>query len=247
MDSFEWCNDFSRQHYNKFLQRKKQMAGAKAPTFLPHEPVGFFQAPAQSNLAVCKLETPLRAKYVTLKISTLADHMGLTLEHISLKALHAAHPLGAIIGTPAAAAKIKEIVMQLRAGASWGEEKKDEKQADPMSSAGSKAADGKELVVSGGGSAGTPNTKGWRLDQDEALVALLQMLASRLGVSPMAFDAIMLQPSEDDLARFKTVAPVPLDAMRARVAVLKYMNRLVTPLLFFVDVSVFEDEARYYR
>jgi len=264
MDSFEWCNDFSRQHYNKFVQRKKQMTPAgKNTVYLPHEPVGYFQAAQSSNLAICKLDMPMRAKYVTLKISTMADHMGLALEHIGIKALPGAHPLGSIIGTPAAASKIKEIVLQLRAGAFWGTDKQQKADAaaaaaavkNPMASA---AADhpGKDLVPSGAdapkkpedaAAAAAPVPAGWRLEMDEALVALLQTLASRLGVSPMAFDAIMLAPTDDDLARFKAVGTTPLDAMRARISLLKYMNRLVMPLLHYVDVSVYDDEAKYYR
>src|SRR6185437_11667904 len=93
--------------------------------------------------------------------------------------------------------------------------------------------------------------KGWRLDMDESLCSLLQSLAGRLGISPMTFDAIMVTPTEDDMARHKPLSHpppgVPLDAMRARIALLKYMNRLVTPLLHYVDVSVYEDEAKYYR
>lgn len=80
----------------------------------------------------------------------------------------------------------------------------------------------------------------WTLPMDEALVALVQKVANRLGLSPNSLDAGTLNLSPDLLARFKLLQGVSLPALRARFAVIKYLNRLVTPLLDFVDLRSVE-------
>lgn len=35
--------------------------------------------------------------------------------------------------------------------------------------------------------------------------------------------------------------------MRARISLLKYLNSLLTPLLHYVDVTVYENEERFYN
>lgn len=44
-------------------------------------------------------------------------------------------------------------------------------------------------------------------------------------------DAVMLRPTADDLIVFKLLAHVHPDEVRARFALLKYLNKVVTPLL----------------
>ena len=100
---------------------------------------------------------------------------------------------------------------------------------------------------------------------DAAIVAFAHTAAARLSVAPTDFDAVMLlvcvrlrtrahlvtsnqieshhmncpaQPTEDDLIRYKVLAGVPPTLLQARFALLKYLNRLVTPLLNYVDITV---------
>lgn len=82
----------------------------------------------------------------------------------------------------------------------------------------------------------------WTLAHDEELVSMVQTLCQRLGVEPVTLDSIMLNPSQEDLIRFKLLADVPLSTMRARFAIIKHLNRLVTPLLHYVDIRVYQSK-----
>jgi hypothetical protein len=76
---------------------------------------------------------------------------------------------------------------------------------------------------------------------DEALVSLAQAFAARFGMPTVALDCMMFQPTEEDLSRFKTLQMSSLVDLQSRFALVKYLNRLVTPLLHYVDVSALED------
>ena len=182
------------------------------------------------------------------------------IEHISFNAMHGEHPLGSIIGTPLADARMREIVEQLRAGCSWGAktdprkllELEDTRPAREQKQVA--GADTKEVDLASEDLKTTDRDRieGWSLPRDESLVALLQTMASRLGMPPNSFDAVMFNPSNADRSRFSNLVPVPVDAMRARVAVLKFLNRLLTPLLHYVDVRcvvmlVLRHEAQFPR
>jgi len=82
----------------------------------------------------------------------------------------------------------------------------------------------------------------WSREMDECLVNLVQSLCSKLGVSPIALDAAMLSPGPDERMRFKLLEQAPVNTLRARFAILKYLNRLVTPLLHYVDIRLYEKE-----
>jgi len=82
----------------------------------------------------------------------------------------------------------------------------------------------------------------WTLEMDEELVSLVQGMCNKLGVGPISLDAIMLNPGPDDLMRFKTLKDVPVHVLRARFAIIKYLNRLVTPLLHYVDIKMYEKD-----
>jgi len=68
-------------------------------------------------------------------------------------------------------------------------------------------------------------------------VALAQAVALKMGVPPSQLEAVMLQPTPDDFLRFKALAGVPLNVLQGRFGLLKYLNRLVTPLLNYVDLT----------
>ena len=79
---------------------------------------------------------------------------------------------------------------------------------------------------------------------DESLVLLVQTLCTKLGVSPTSLDAIMFNPSAELLSRFKSLENQKLAAIRARFALVKYLNRLVTPLLHYVDIRLYESSGK---
>lgn len=84
------------------------------------------------------------------------------------------------------------------------------------------------------------NDSGWTLRMDEDLVSMVQTSCNKIGIEPVSLDAIMLSPEPDDLIRFKSLEKTPLDVLRARFALIKYLNRLVTPLLHYVDIRVYQ-------
>jgi hypothetical protein len=47
------------------------------------------------------------------------------------------------------------------------------------------------------------------------------------GISPVTLDAIMFSPGPELLSRYKVPEDKPLSLLRARFAVIKYLNRLV--------------------
>ncbi len=80
-------------------------------------------------------------------------------------------------------------------------------------------------------------------------VNLVQTYCIKVGVLPTSLDAIMLQPAQEDMMRFKTLEKllddkkVDLNALRGRFAIIKYLNALVTPLLEYVDIKLYEKES----
>jgi len=82
--------------------------------------------------------------------------------------------------------------------------------------------------------------KRWTLQQDEELVSMVQTLCSKIGVQPSVLDSAMLSPGADELIRFKSLADLPTTVLRARFAIIKYLNRLVTPLLHYVDIKLYK-------
>jgi hypothetical protein len=78
---------------------------------------------------------------------------------------------------------------------------------------------------------------------DSSLVALVSVLCSKLGVEPSSLDAVMLHPTSEEKMRFKAIETTPIHQLRARFAIIKYLNRLVTPLLSYVDIRMMTEEA----
>mgnify|MGYP000369979948 CR=1 FL=1 len=74
-------------------------------------------------------------------------------------------------------------------------------------SVASSESDGKTNAVIAAGAASvaaaTVVLAKWTQLQDEALVTLVQSLATNLGITPLSFDAIMLNPTQEDLSRYK--------------------------------------------
>lgn len=69
-----------------------------------------------------------------------------------------------------------------------------------------------------------------------ALVQLAQQVALRSGVDVMNLDIVLLSPSTDMLHQFGLDAFSDQE-VKARFCLLKYLNRLVTPLLNYVDIT----------
>lgn len=63
----------------------------------------------------------------------------------------------------------------------------------------------------------------------------------RLDVASL--DCLMLSPRPDDLVRFKLLQGLDVRSLQSRFGVLKYLNRLVTPLLNYVDIAVVTDSS----
>ncbi|ETO26164.1 ubiquitin protein ligase [Reticulomyxa filosa] len=82
----------------------------------------------------------------------------------------------------------------------------------------------------------------WSLPMDEALTEMSQMVATRLGVEVTTLDAVMLIPNKDDVNRFKRLITVESEELQGRFAIVKYLNKLVTPLLHYIDVTLFADD-----
>eukprot|EP00455_Lapot_gusevi_P027145 TRINITY_DN2870_c0_g2_i2.p1 TRINITY_DN2870_c0_g2~~TRINITY_DN2870_c0_g2_i2.p1 ORF type:complete len:1706 (-),score=731.31 TRINITY_DN2870_c0_g2_i2:147-5264(-) len=198
-DSFEWCADWNEPQFQRFMERKKSLAQLSKP----HEPIAFATNPLSSNRVVVKLDAPVRGSFITLKFTSLSN---LTIDRVKFNVIHGSHILGHLMGSPAAEAKIKELIQLLKAGAA--------------------------------------RTDLWSLSLDENVVALVNALSSRLSMPPMSVHAVMLTPTTEDLARFKPLASIPLTIMQGRFALIKYLNRLVTPLLHYVDVGAIEEEAK---
>ena len=87
------------------------------------------------------------------------------------------------------------------------------------------------------------NNKVWNLTMDEILTEMSQIIADRIGVGISSLDCVMLKPTENDLSRFKKLKHLSTDAMQSRFSIIKYLNKLVTPLLHFIDISLFQDNS----
>lgn len=160
-----------------------------------------------------KLEPPVRGKYIIVKIGTVGGTASFDIERIEFDCIHGLHPLGHLIGSPEADTKRDELLKELRTGIEdIGDEKTDVGKA------------------------------GWSLELDETIIILAQTVARRIGVKAVSLDSVMLNPTPDELVRYKKLDGVPLNLIQGRFAVLKYLNRLVTPLLHYIDVSLFSDE-----
>eukprot|EP00475_Leptophrys_vorax_P015607 TRINITY_DN2190_c0_g1_i1.p1 TRINITY_DN2190_c0_g1~~TRINITY_DN2190_c0_g1_i1.p1 ORF type:complete len:1987 (+),score=619.90 TRINITY_DN2190_c0_g1_i1:517-5961(+) len=149
----------------------------------------------------------------------LADTSSINVEYVQITAIHGAHPLANAIGDADIDSKIKEYRDSIKQGGDWTVTEQDK-------------ASGK---VS------------WTVEMDESLVAMVQSLATRFGVEPMDLDSIMVAPSKEEMQRYKTILDVPLNAIRYRFSIIKHINRLVTPLLHYVDVTMFESNEDEYR
>eukprot|EP01084_Bolivina_argentea_P274538 467980_1 len=68
-----------------------------------------------------------------------------------------------------------------------------------------------------------------------------QIIANRLSVSPQTLDCVMLEPTKEELKRFKFLN-TDIRLLQSRFALLKYLNRLVTPLLHYIDITLFYDK-----
>eukprot|EP01084_Bolivina_argentea_P239639 402749_1 len=73
------------------------------------------------------------------------------------------------------------------------------------------------------------------------LTEMSQMIAQRLSVTPQTLDSAMLEPTEEELKRFKFCAN-DVRLLQSRFALIKYLNRLVTPLLHYIDITTFHDD-----
>ncbi|ETO14536.1 hypothetical protein RFI_22832, partial [Reticulomyxa filosa] len=82
----------------------------------------------------------------------------------------------------------------------------------------------------------------WTLPMDEALTEMSQIVATRLGVDVITLDSVMLTPNKDDMSRFKKLKSSQNEEMQGRFAIIKYLNKLVTPLLHYIDVTLFSDD-----
>lgn len=65
---------------------------------------------------------------------------------------------------------------------------------------------------------------------------------SKLGLEPSQLDAIMLSPGPEERMRFKQLEHIHVNQLRARFAIVKYINQLVTPLLSYVDIRLISQE-----
>jgi len=197
LDSFAWCNNFTEQNYQQFLEHKK----SQRQVYRPHDPIAFFTT--TSNFARVKLTTPKAGRYVTIKLSS-NNRATLYIEHIGFACVSGSHPLASLIGSPQLEVKAKEMREELV-----------------------KAALSAQFE------------KNWNREMDEALVSMIQQICTKLGANVNSLDAILLNPTPEDLIRFKALEKVPLNVIRARFSLIKYLNRLVTPLLEYVDIRMY--------
>ncbi len=65
----------------------------------------------------------------------------------------------------------------------------------------------------------------WTRVADAALTEIVQGLARRTGVVPMEMDAVMLEPTEEVLMRYKVLEGFSRVELRARFAILKHLVR----------------------
>jgi hypothetical protein len=81
----------------------------------------------------------------------------------------------------------------------------------------------------------------WSLAMDEQLTELSQVIASRTGVAVMQLDSVMMNVVKDDYSRFKKLEAWPeTEQLQARFAMIKHLNKLVTPLLHYIDISLYQ-------
>ncbi len=63
-----------------------------------------------------------------------------------------------------------------------------------------------------------------------------QIIASKLSVSPKTPDCVMLESTNEELKRFKFLNT---NMWLSQSRLIKYLNRLTTPLLHYVDIILF--------
>jgi HECT-domain (ubiquitin-transferase)/Concanavalin A-like lectin/glucanases superfamily/SPRY domain len=200
IESFEWCNGFTKNHYKNFCSRKKKSKQA----WRPHEPVAFFDTAGLGTVA--KLDMPQRCRYITVKM-TAKHHSrtSLSISQIVPLCIHGSHPLARLIGSSKLKQEQKSLLNELTTAA-----RKFNADAD---------------------------TK-WDRDWDERLVNMTQSLCSKLGFQITDLDSISLTMDRDDMMRYPTLAQLPLRTLQARFALIKHMNRLVRPLIEYVDIRM---------
>jgi len=222
LDSFSWCDNFTQAHYDRFVAKKK----SSKQSWRAHEPVAFMTT--YTHTASVKLDVPRRGRYITLKFSCKYGGC-MYIEFVKFICLHGSHPLGKYIGTPLLESKAKELHdsllkagLALNAGSS----------SSSSSSNSSTSSDEKVISLA-------PSPE-WTLSMDENLVSMVQSMCNKLSLNIRALDTVMFSPTPDELMRYKSLESVPLDTIRARFALIKYINQLVTPLLHYVDIRVYE-------
>lgn len=204
-----------------------------------------------------KLENPTRGRFVTLRIAANVVHNGLHIEFVKFDCVHGDHPLAEYMAKgrgSEAIEKRNEIVSQLRrfmVAADEGDNGQNEENEENVPNGPNGANHGDEEVANGpnGVSAGKGGgligiEDGVEKIDNESLTELSQVIADRLSVSPATLDCVMLSPTAEELKRFKIGSKVDVRALQSRFAVIKYLNRLVTPLLHYIDITLFESADR---
>jgi len=176
----------------------------------PHEPISFLST--NSSSCHVKLPNPVRGKYITLKIIANVVHNGLHIEYIKFDCIHGKHPLSDLMGKDQkqlAIEKRDEIITVLK------------KYINTLSTEG-----------------GNAEEKEFEEIDNESLTEMSQIIANRLSVSVSSLDCVMLEPTKEELKRFK-FQDTDIRLLQARFALIKYLNRLVTPLLHYIDITLF--------
>jgi len=243
-EQFEYANGWRLPQYRRFVQRK-QAAAAEAEargesgevTYAPHEPIGFIVNVPGSQTVHFHVDPSVSvppARFVTLKLSNVSSSQPfIYLQHIKIGGVLASNPLATVQGAKREE-KIQQLREQLMAGAMERAEGASSSLSPQSASASASAAaassSSASLSPTSSSSASASGTT-WTLAMDEALVSVLQSVASRAGVSPASLEVGALRPTPTDLSRFHCLANVTLASMRSRVAILKFANKVAAPLL----------------
>jgi hypothetical protein len=221
LEMLSWCDKFTEAHWQAFQSKRfgsesgasssRAAAGGTSDDGLPHEPIGFMSSEGLLSTFKQTLRhsfvRPCEVRYVTLKFLQ--------------------PPAGSQgIGYTAQCLMLDHVTFQGLPG------------GHPLSKfIGLPEYDAQASQLILRLQALASSNQAWSLDADASLVHLVQILSRRTGLVPMHMDIMTLNPSSELLHRHKELGRFTPDELRSRFGLIKYLNRLVTPLLNYVDLS----------
>lgn len=221
LEMLSWCDKFTEAHWQAFQAKRfgsesqvsssRAAAGGSVDDVLPHEPIGFLSSEGLLSTFKQTLRhsfvRPCEVRFVTLKFLQ--------------------PPPGTQgMGYTAQCLMLDRVTFQGLPG------------GHPLSQyIGCPEYDTQAAQLITRLQALAASNQAWSLDADASLVHLVQVLSRRTGVVPIQMDILTLNPSTELLNRHKELGRFALDELRSRFGLVKYLNRLVTPLLNYVDLS----------